>query len=81
MSKGVVSNRESKMMAAMSSGYAAKLSVDEITKHFRTDPLLGLNGEEAERRRKIHGLNEFDVVEDKPLWKKYIDQVNMTRSG
>ena len=63
------------MMAAMSSGQAAKLSLDEITKHFRTDTVSGLSKEEVERRRKIHGLNEFDVVEETPLWRKYIDQV------
>lgn len=81
MSECSVSNPGDKMMAAMTSKHAAKLSLDEIIKHFRTDPVFGLNEGEVERRRNIHGLNEFDVVEDKPLWRKYIDQVYTRNSS
>lgn len=63
------------MSTVISSGKASSLSVEEVLKQFRSDPLLGLNNDEVERRRKLHGLNEFDAVEDTPLWRKYIDQV------
>jgi len=68
--------RESGMMSTViSSGKASSLSVSEVLKQFRSDPVRGLTNDEVERRRKLHGLNEFDVVEDTPLWRKYIDQV------
>lgn len=63
------------MSILMSSGKASSLSVAEVLKQFRSDPVRGLTNDEVERRRKLHGLNEFDVVEDTPLWRKYIDQV------
>ena len=63
------------MSTVISSGKASSLSVEEVLKQFRSDPLLGLNNDEVERRRMLHGLNEFDAVEDTPLWRKYIDQV------
>lgn len=63
------------MSTVISSGMASSLSVSEVLKQFRSDPVRGLANDEVERRRKLHGLNEFDVVEDTPLWRKYIDQV------
>lgn len=62
------------MSTVISSGKASSLSVSEVLKQFRSDPVRGLANDEVERRRKLHGLNEFDVVEDTPLWRKYIDQ-------
>ena len=64
------------MSTVISSGKASSMSVAEVSKQFRTDPDLGLTNEQVQRRRKLHGLNEFDVVEEKPLWRKYIDQVS-----
>ena len=63
------------MSTVISSGKASSLSVAEVLKQFRSDPIRGLPNDEVERRRMLHGLNEFDVVEDTPLWRKYIDQV------
>ncbi|PFX20921.1 Calcium-transporting ATPase type 2C member 1 [Stylophora pistillata] len=62
------------MSTVISSAKASSLSVEEVLKQFRSDPVHGLNNDEVERRRKLHGLNEFDAVEDTPLWRKYIDQ-------
>lgn len=62
------------MSTVISSGKASSLSVVELLKQFRSDPVHGLTNDEVERRRKLHGLNEFDVVEDMPLWRKYIEQ-------
>ena len=65
----------SMMSTVISSGKASSLSVVEVLKQFRSDSVHGLTNDEVERRRKLHGLNEFDVVEDMPLWRKYIEQV------
>ena len=35
----------------------------------------GLSSSEAEKRRKVHGTNEFVIKEDDPLWRKYLNQV------
>lgn len=64
----------SMMSTVISSGKASSLSVAEVLKQFRSDPVRGLTNDEVERRRKLHGLNEFDVVEDIPLWRKYVEQ-------
>lgn len=64
----------SMMSTVISSGKASSLSVVEVLKQFRSDSVHGLTNDEVERRRKLHGLNEFDVVEDMPLWRKYIEQ-------
>ena len=67
----------SDMMATVfSSAKAASLSVEDILKEFRTDAKVGLKHDEAERRRMLHGLNEFDMVEETPLWCRYMDQVS-----
>lgn len=65
------------MSTVISSGKASSLSVLDVLKQFHTDPVRGLSYDEVERRRKFHGLNEFDVVEDVPLWRKYIEQVQL----
>lgn len=65
------------MSTVISSGKASSLSVSDVLKQFHTDPVRGLSYDEVERRRKFHGLNEFDVVEDVPLWRKYIEQVQL----
>lgn len=67
--------RSGMMSTVISSGKASSLSVSEVLKQFRSDPVRGLANDEVERRRKLHGLNEFDMLEDTPLWRKYIDQV------
>lgn len=64
----------SMMSTVISTGKASSLSVVEVLKQFRSDSVHGLTNDEVERRRKLHGLNEFDVVEDMPLWRKYIEQ-------
>ncbi len=63
------------MMNWVSSEKAAELSYYEIAHHLNTDIQQGLTVVEAIRRQRLHGFNEFDVKEDEPLWKKYLDQV------
>lgn len=63
------------MATVISSGHASSLSVEEVVKQFNTSETRGLTNDEIERRRMLHGWNEFDVTEEKSLWKKYLDQV------
>ena len=63
------------MATVISSGRASSLSVEEVIKQFNTSETRGLTNDEIERRRMLHGWNEFDVTEEKSLWKKYLDQV------
>ena len=66
------------MMNWVSSEKAAELSYYETARHLNTDIQQGLTVVEATRRQRLHGFNEFDVKEDEPLWKKYLDQVIST---
>jgi Ca2+-transporting ATPase len=63
------------MATVISSAKASSLSVEEVLKQFSAHESRGLTNDEIERRRMLHGWNEFDVSEEKALWKKYLDQV------
>lgn len=63
------------MATVISSLRASSFSVEEILKEFNTHETNGLPNDEIERRRMLHGWNEFDVSEETPLWRKYLDQV------
>jgi len=38
------------------------------------DMNAGLSSQEVKQRRKMHGYNEFEVKEDEPMYKKYLQQ-------
>lgn len=59
----------------MCSGESASLSYQEVAKRVKADIHNGLSSAEANRRRKAHGYNEFEITEEEPLWKKYLGQV------
>ena len=52
---------------------AAKLS--DVVVRLGANASRGLSEQQAEERRSIHGLNEFTIKEDDPLWRKYLNQV------
>ncbi|XP_033755466.1 calcium-transporting ATPase type 2C member 1-like isoform X2 [Pecten maximus] len=64
------------MMSTICSEEACQLSVTEIESHLRTDSNVGLEGDEANRRKAVHGHNEFEITKEEPLWKKYLGQFN-----
>ena len=64
------------MMKLMTSVQACQLTASETADYLEVDPSVGLTTEEVVKRRFIHGNNDFDISEDKPLWKKYLEQVN-----
>lgn len=36
----------------------------------------GLSPQQVDQRRAVHGLNQFAIKEEDPLWKKYLNQFN-----
>jgi len=65
---------EEEDMIFISSARASTCSYHEIETTLQTNIKHGLLSNEAEHRQKLYGLNEFDVGEDDPLWKKYLYQ-------
>ena len=59
---------------------AAVSEVSEVILRLCADTSRGLSDKQAEQRRKVHGLNEFIIKEDDPLWKKYLNQVRQKAS-
>ncbi|XP_060063129.1 calcium-transporting ATPase type 2C member 1-like [Ylistrum balloti] len=64
------------MMSTICSEEACQLSVTETESHLRTDADMGLDPDEANRRRAVHGYNEFEITKEEPLWRKYLGQFN-----
>jgi magnesium-transporting ATPase (P-type) len=64
-----------KMLPFLASAKVSSMSIDDVERDFQSQMSSGLVSSEAERRKRIYGLNEFDVGPDTPLWRKYVDQV------
>lgn len=54
---------------------ASGASYSDVAQRLNTDVHSGLTHAEASQRRRIHGFNEFNIAEEEPLWKKYLQQV------
>lgn len=54
---------------------ACAWSYDEVATLLNTDIHNGLSFKEANHRLSLFGPNEFEVTQEEPLWKKYIEQV------
>lgn len=63
------------MVPTMRASEAAVSTVPDIVHRLRADCSKGLTTEQVEKRREVHGFNEFEIKEDDPLWRKYINQV------
>lgn len=63
------------MLPYLSSAKVSSMSIDDVQRDFQSHAEFGLTSREVERRKKIYGLNEFDVGPDVPMWRKYVDQV------
>ena len=64
------------MVPTMRASEAAVSTIADIVHRLRADCSKGLDTEQVERRRGVHGYNEFEIKEDDPLWKKYLNQVS-----
>ena len=54
---------------------ACAWSYDEVATLLNTDIHNGLSYKEASSRLSLFGPNEFEVTQEEPLWKKYVEQV------
>ena len=61
-------------MCASEASVSTKL---DLIRRLGTDINKGLTENEAEKRRRVYGLNEFVIKADDPLWKKYLNQVEL----
>ena len=62
-------------MDSMRASEATVSTVADVVHRLRGDPVRGLSEAEVERRRKLHGYNEFEIKDEEPLWRKYLNQV------
>lgn len=67
-------SEETMMVRCIKSQEACQLSYEDVAAYLKVDLRKGLSWEEADNRRRVHGLNEFEVKQDDPLWKKYLSQ-------
>lgn len=65
----------------MRASEAAVSPVADVIHRLGSDSDKGLQCTEAERRQQMHGLNEFDIREEDPLWRKYLNQVSVPSLG
>ncbi|GIY75726.1 calcium-transporting ATPase type 2C member 1, partial [Caerostris extrusa] len=61
-------------MRPLRSEEACRWSYDEVATLLNTNIHNGLSWQEANQRLSLHGFNEFEVTQEEPLWKKYIEQ-------
>ena len=64
-------------MLYMASGEACSLGFNSVAHRVHADLQHGLSTSEADRRRRVHGHNDFEITEEEPLWKKYLAQVKI----
>ncbi|KAH3774983.1 calcium-transporting ATPase type 2C member 1-like [Dreissena polymorpha] len=64
------------MMKTLTSSQACHLSVEETARILDVNLSRGLDRAEVTRRRSVHGYNDFEINEETPLWKKYLEQFN-----
>ena len=62
-------------MTFLNSESASSKTLEETISLLKTDPRMGLPNDEVQVRRRLYGLNEFEVKQDDPLWKKYLEKV------
>ena len=68
------------MLHELRSGEACALPYQTVASRLQTNLNYGLTSDEADRRQRAYGHNEFDITEDEPLWKKYLAQVCISTS-
>ena len=68
----------SKMMARLRSEEASQMTSQAVASYLNTSIHTGLSNTEAQHRQRIHGHNEFEISEEEPFWKKYLDQVSLS---
>lgn len=59
----------------MKASDAAACALSDVLHRVGGNITRGLTTSQAEERRNIHGMNEFVIKDEDPLWKKYLKQV------
>ncbi|ESO82696.1 hypothetical protein LOTGIDRAFT_211332 [Lottia gigantea] len=67
-------DKKEDMMASFKSERACLLDYEEIADILKTSLDHGLTETEAKQRLKLYGVNDFEISQDEPLWKKYLGQ-------
>ena len=62
-------------MYLITASEASSADCRNVCERLQSNIQEGLSHGEAGSRRRIHGYNEFNISEDDPLWKKYLEQV------
>ncbi|CAD5123240.1 DgyrCDS11598 [Dimorphilus gyrociliatus] len=62
------------MINCLKADEACHMTSDDVLHLMRSDIQHGLSHNDAAVRQRIHGLNDFEINEDEPLWKKYLSQ-------
>lgn len=63
------------MMTFLNSESASSKSYEETANLLKADLRLGLSGHEISERRKLYSYNEFEIKNDDPIWRKYLEKV------
>jgi len=64
-------------MKTLPSSQACRLSVDEVSQILDVNLTTGMDRGEVTRRRAIHGYNDFEINQEQPLWRKFLEQVSI----
>ncbi len=62
-------------VSTMRASEAAVSTITDVVHRLNADCGRGLTESQVEERRQLHGHNEFEIKEDDPLWRKYLNQV------
>lgn len=63
------------ILGAMKASAAASCVLSDVLHRVGGNTTRGLTSSQVEERRNIHGMNEFVIKDEDPLWKKYLKQV------
>ena len=68
-------------MEGLRAADASTLTAAEVLGRLQSDRECGLSEEEVRTRRGAVGWNEFQISEQEPLWRKYLEQVSTGQGG
>lgn len=72
--KEEVDTQDSTTTMWLSSSDASVYEVEDVVARLGTDLQSGLQWTEADKRKSMFGGNEFEVKEEDPLYRKYLEQ-------
>jgi Ca2+-transporting ATPase len=70
-------SRKEVAMETLTAHQASGLPVSRVLSKLGTDRSVGLSEKDVVERRGRCGWNEFNISNNEPVWKKYLDQVSV----